>query len=245
MATKQAQFVTALSEIQARGLSREHRAMLQAHWAATKRTVSMAQLARAAEYPGHHVANIQYGSLAKRIAKYGHIDLRRAPMALSAIATWSADPQDPRGHFAFTMRRALADALEEVGLAEGAQPPAEGNDVIDAVEGEAWEALVRHRKREHRLRQAKIADALRESGDERLRCQVPGCEFDFEAVYGATGAGYAHVHHLKPLSSRTEPERTRLADLAVVCANCHAMIHRFGASRSLETLIPRRRARAV
>jgi predicted HNH restriction endonuclease len=245
MATKQAQFVAALSEISQRGLSHEHLAMLRAHWAAAGRTVSMAQLAKAAGYPAHRFANIQYGSLAKRIALYGEIDLSREPMALSAIATWSADPRDPRGHFAFTMRPALAGALNELGLVEGAQPPAEGNDALEALEGEEWESLVRHRKREWRLRYAKIAEALEEPADGRLRCQVPRCGFDFEAVYGATGAGYAHVHHLKPLSSRAEPERTRLADLIVVCANCHAMIHRFGASRSPETLIPRRRERAV
>lgn len=219
--------------------------MLRAHWAAPKRTVSMAQLARAAGYPAHHFANIQYGSLAKRIARYGRIDLTGEPMALSTIATWSADPWDPRGHFAFTMRPALAEALEQLGLVEGAEPPAEGNEVLDAVEGEEWEMLTRHRKREYQLRQAKISEALRDSGDGRLRCQVPGCGFDFEAIYGATGAGYAHVHHRKPLSSRTEPERTRLAELVVVCANCHAMIHRFGVSRSPETLIPGPREHAV
>jgi predicted HNH restriction endonuclease len=31
-----------------------------------------------------------------------------------------------------------------------------------------------------------------------------------------------------------------LADLAVVCANCHVMVHLGGGSRALETLIPGR-----
>jgi predicted HNH restriction endonuclease len=66
---------------------------------------------------------------------------------------------------------------------------------------------------------------------------VPGCGFDFEAVYGELGRNYAQVHHLKPLGDRTTPSETKLSDLVIVCANCHAMIHRSGKRRSLENLI--------
>ena len=235
-------YATALAEIQRRGLSEEHLAMLRVHWAAPRRTVSMAQLARAANYPEGYYANIQYGSLARRIARFAGIKITPQRIALNAVATWSDDSRDPRGHFAFTMRPELASALEKAGLTEGALPPEESNDIAEFVEGEIWEAIVQHRRREQRLRSAKIADVLRTSPNGRLRCEVPRCGFDFEAVYGSTGAGYAHVHHLKPLASRTAPERTRLADLAVVCANCHAMIHRFGASRPLKGLLLKRRA---
>lgn len=235
-------YVDAINEIRARGLSKEHLAMLRVHWAAPRRTVSMAQLARAAAYPEGHFANIQYGSLASRIAKYAGIRLPANWIALNAVATWSDDSRDPRGHFAFTMRPGLAAALEELHLTDNAQAPDESNDITDLMEGEEWEAVVRHREREQRLRAAKIAAAIAASRDGRLRCEVPKCEFDFEAVYGSTGAGYAHVHHLRPLASLVAPERTRLADLAVVCANCHAMIHRFGASRPLKGLILGRRA---
>ena len=213
--------------------------MLRAHWAAPRRTVSMAQLAQAARYAEGHFANIQYGSLAGRVAKYGGFRLEADQIALNVVATWSDHSQDPRGHFAFTMRPGLAAALEELALTEGAEAPEEANDVTDILEGGEWEAVVRHRKRERRLRAAKIAAAIAKSPDGRLRCEVPNCRFDFEAIYGSTGAGFAHVHHLRPLASRVVPERTRLADLVVVCANCHAMIHRFGASRPPKGLIPR------
>lgn len=58
-----------------------------------------------------------------------------------------------------------------------------------------------------------------------LRCTV--CNFDFEAVYGAIGKGYIHVHHLVSLSKRqgeymVNPKK----DLRPVCANCHSMLHR-------------------
>jgi hypothetical protein len=51
--------------------------------------------------------------------------------------------------------------------------------------------------------------------------------------------GYAHVHHLRPLSEARGSVTTRLEDLAIVCANCHAIIHRDGACRPLDGLIQR------
>jgi 5-methylcytosine-specific restriction protein A len=53
------------------------------------------------------------------------------------------------------------------------------------------------------------------------------CDFNFHETYGEWGEGYIHVHHLKPISSSEEKvEVDPKRDLAVVCANCHSMIHR-------------------
>jgi len=58
-----------------------------------------------------------------------------------------------------------------------------------------------------------------------IKCAI--CNFDFEEKYGSRGAGYIHVHHLKPLSEIGEEyELDPAADLRPVCPNCHAMIHR-------------------
>jgi 5-methylcytosine-specific restriction enzyme A len=104
-------------------------------------------------------------------------------------------------------------------------------------EGERLERYVLHRKREQQLRKRKIDETLRLRNG-RLVCEVVNCSFDFVARYGDLGRGFAHVHHLKPLSGLpTEGEKVSLRDLAIVCANCHAMIHRHGESRSLEGLI--------
>ncbi|NNC01870.1 hypothetical protein HJC10_03250 [Corallococcus exiguus] len=110
-----------------------------------------------------------------------------------------------------------------------------------AFEGAIRYVYSRHRKRERRLREEKIAKALR--GSSKLRCEVPGCGFDFGDVYGDVGERYAQVHHLHPLSSRESPSETRLDDLAIVCANCHAMIHLGGQCRPLEGLVLRERAK--
>jgi 5-methylcytosine-specific restriction enzyme A len=86
------------------------------------------------------------------------------------------------------------------------------------------------------MRRAKIAEALDETG--RLVCQVPKCEFDFEERYGELGKGYAQVHHLIPLhKAPKEGRKVLLKDLAIVCANCHVMIHAGGECRLLAGLI--------
>ena len=105
-----------------------------------------------------------------------------------------------------------------------------------AYEGQQRRAFVIHRHRETKLRDEKIRQTLKQNGG-KLCCQVPGCEFDFSDVYGVIGEGYAQVHHLKPLSGAEGKQKTTLSDLIVVCANCHAMIHRGGECRKPEDLI--------
>ena len=115
---------------------------------------------------------------------------------------------------------------------EDGEPP----DVEGLEEGFLKVALKQHRTRERRLRKRKIRNALRR-GDGRLRCEVPGCGFDFLAVYGEIGRDFAHVHHLEPLARAAGPRRTKMGDLAIVCANCHAMVHRGGKCLPLAGLI--------
>jgi predicted HNH restriction endonuclease len=69
-----------------------------------------------------------------------------------------------------------------------------------------------------------------------LACEVPGCQFDFQESYGKLGENYAQVHHIRPLADREGISTTRVIDLRVVCANCHAMIHLGGKSRSLNQI---------
>lgn len=105
-------------------------------------------------------------------------------------------------------------------------------------EGEMRWRFIAHRKREARFREEKIRSFKYKNGDS-LFCEVPRCGFDFRSVYGELGAGFIHVHHLTPLASLgNEGDVHTLEDLAVVCPNCHAMIHRGGACRRLDEIIP-------
>lgn len=117
-----------------------------------------------------------------------------------------------------------------------ASPDAE----LSWFEGRQRVSFILHRHREEKARRSKIADAkARNKG--QLICEVQGCGFDFASQYGALGEGYAQVHHLVPLNkSAMSGRETKLSDLAIVCANCHVMIHKGGECRELAGLIPGR-----
>ncbi len=56
-------------------------------------------------------------------------------------------------------------------------------------------------------------------------CSV--CEMNFEEIYGDIGAGFIHVHHIKPLNEIKEDYKINPeTDLIPVCPNCHSMLHR-------------------
>ncbi|MEU6273591.1 HNH endonuclease [Streptomyces populi] len=99
--------------------------------------------------------------------------------------------------------------------------PAQEGETDEAREGQLLRRWALYRERSRPLRDRKIQAALDEGGP--LRCEV--CAFDFTVAYGELGAGYIEVHHRLPLhiSGATE---TRIADLALLCANCHRMCHR-------------------
>jgi hypothetical protein len=52
-----------------------------------------------------------------------------------------------------------------------------------------------------------------------------GCGVDFARKHGGLGKHCLVVHHKKQLKDTDQPRETKLSDLAVVCANCHMMIH--------------------
>lgn len=134
---------------------------------------------------------------------------------------------------ALISRRTSMSEAEE-GLAE---PDTDG--VIHRYEGDEVRVLSLQSKRDRRLRDDKIGYALETNGG-RLICEVPNCHFDFEEVYGPLGKGFAHVHHLVSFASKRGRRLTGPDDLAIVCANCHAMLHRGGKFRRLDELIPKR-----
>jgi len=111
--------------------------------------------------------------------------------------------------------------------AKGNQPPPESAlpDIdLPATGTEGAARLVSHLRRERNraLVEAKKVATLDAKGG--LCCEV--CGFDFSAAYGALGEGFCEVHHLVPLSASSEPITTTLNDLAVLCSNCHRIIHR-------------------
>lgn len=85
-----------------------------------------------------------------------------------------------------------------------------------SIKGEGRKRLVKHIVRE---RDSKIVKAKKDSA-KTLECEV--CGFDAEAFYGVP---YCEVHHRIPLADLEEGTKTKIEDLAIVCANCHRIIH--------------------
>ncbi|MFN8290250.1 MAG: HNH endonuclease [Chitinophagaceae bacterium] len=89
-------------------------------------------------------------------------------------------------------------------------------------EGQVLYRLHKLRERDSSIARKKKNSVLKNTG--RLACQV--CNFDFFLNYGDLGKGYIECHHLTPLSSLKSETKTSLDDLALVCANCHRMLHK-------------------
>jgi hypothetical protein len=54
-------------------------------------------------------------------------------------------------------------------------------------------------------------------------CEI--CGFSFERVYGEKAKDYCEVHHLIQLSEAEKEIETRIKDLAILCSNCHRVVH--------------------
>ncbi len=58
-----------------------------------------------------------------------------------------------------------------------------------------------------------------------LFCEV--CGFDFYKNYGELGKDFIEVHHIVPVSQMIEKNvKPSINNLALVCSNCHRMLHR-------------------
>lgn len=90
-------------------------------------------------------------------------------------------------------------------------------------EGKLKERLHKQRERSSSLIKTVKEEALAQHG--KLECQC--CGFDFEVKYGELGREFIEAHHTKPVSElHQDGEKTQKEDIALVCANCHKMLHR-------------------
>jgi 5-methylcytosine-specific restriction protein A len=97
---------------------------------------------------------------------------------------------------------------------------------IEGIE-EAEEGRVLTRKhvayeRNRKLMEIKRREAVKRYG--KLVCEA--CNFDFAERYGSRGNGFIECHHTKPVSMLIQGHKTHIRDLALVCSNCHRIIHR-------------------
>lgn len=90
------------------------------------------------------------------------------------------------------------------------------NKEIEVEEGKRYKSEIKFRSRNRALVEAKKTNS-------DYRCEV--CGMAFKEVYGKIGDGYIIAHHKNPIGNIEKTATTTLDDIALVCANCHAMLH--------------------
>lgn len=99
---------------------------------------------------------------------------------------------------------------------------------------EGRERYKKHRslERDSRIVKSKKIKRLKKTG--KLQCDV--CSFDFKEMYGEIGEGFIEAHHSVPVAELGGKRKTRESELALVCSNCHRMLHRGNTLLSIEEL---------
>lgn len=103
-------------------------------------------------------------------------------------------------------------------------------DALDAAldyregfpEGRNFERI--HKQKERSAKVIKLAKRKSKECVGKLVCEV--CNFSFVDCYGELGADYIEAHHTLPVAELEEGHITRIEDIALVCSNCHKMLHR-------------------
>jgi 5-methylcytosine-specific restriction protein A len=118
----------------------------------------------------------------------------------------------------------------------------EGRDQVeqkgDTPESASASHLEARKYRWHRRAERSRSLAAEAKKIHGTRCQVSACGKDLSDIYGELGEGYIEAHHLTPFASLEgrPTELNPVDDFAVVCPDCHRMIHRRADPYSLAEL---------
>lgn len=107
-----------------------------------------------------------------------------------------------------------------------------------ALEGLRTETVAYVRGRSRQLRDRALAEA-------QGTCEA--CGVNYAELLSGRGVRVLQVHHRKQLAATDKPRLTKLGDLAVLCANCHMLVHMDPNNalpvQELRRLLPRRRTK--
>ena len=88
------------------------------------------------------------------------------------------------------------------------------------IEGGIRQITIELRRRDPELRRQAI---IKNGG---YKCNI--CGFNFEDTYGEYGDKFIEIHHLIPLHESEEKHSVTVDEVAVVCSNCHSILHHNG-----------------
>ncbi|WP_342601355.1 HNH endonuclease [Psychrobacillus sp. FSL H8-0483] len=103
------------------------------------------------------------------------------------------------------------------------------NNNVSLIEDDMSFAEGKRKLRTHLVRERnpkiiKLAKERFKDKHGRLFCEV--CDFDFFEKYGELGEDFIEGHHIIPVSELEVGQSTLVEDIALVCSNCHKMLHR-------------------
>lgn len=101
----------------------------------------------------------------------------------------------------------------------------EPDEIIEdyvGTEGKAKIRIHRHKERDKKLIRLAKKKFKATYGDVFCEC----CGISFKRMYSKLGEDFIEAHHRTPLNQIKEETQTSIDDLAMLCANCHRMVHR-------------------
>lgn len=102
--------------------------------------------------------------------------------------------------------------------------PQDANGIFGELEGD--KVIREHIKQELTRRNSKIVQLAKSqaliNNNGKLKCEC--CSFDFLQFYGQVGSKFIECHH--KIHIAVGQRITKIDDLALVCSNCHRMLHR-------------------
>lgn len=185
-----------------------------------------------------------FGGLIKRIAKNKdgsvrfHVDtFTEFPTIASGLRVFLGGKIPAQGDHVLTV---LDSKIKESKPSRGTK---DIDDEQDFPEGEERRRFKEHVQRERDPRVVRLAKEARLACEKCLECDV--CGFDFAKKYGSEGHGFIEGHHTTPLHQMKKGHKTKIGDIALVCSNCHRMLHRIKPLLKVKELMERLdRARA-
>ena len=168
------------------------------------------------------------GSVRFKLGNFKNVD----PTYEGASTHGSTGEQDVWSEYADAPEARAAAVKIIAAMADGDLPPLPPEeDEEGVVEGQLVYRLHRVRERNRAVVQKKKDEVF--ASTKRLACEA--CDVDFLERYGDLGEGFIEAHHTDQLALGAE-RATTTEDLAVVCANCHRMIHRGRPMLTIEQL---------
>jgi hypothetical protein len=166
----------------------------------------------------HHV-----GASPGTIVRIAHVDITSNASRLRFIGPRPVLHADRR-RWAMALRRVRQLSSRSASLLERLWRKGAGQrlpEPISAAESAALEGLMTETVRYSRRRSGLLrAEALRRAGG-----VCAACGRQYSTYLDGLGERVLQVHHRRQLAATDVPRLTRSSDLAVLCANCHALVH--------------------